>query len=744
MKHRSHTALLLGLFLMAGIAMADELALDLDLPAGNLATSVETLAKQAGINVLFDRQLMEGKQTPALKGNYTPRAALQQLLSGSGIEFSFTAENTVSIAPATTNRGALKEVVVTATRTERSIYEVPASVNVLTGKTLAAKNRQNIFDALRDVESLDFVAQQSVGHQVTPSIRGMSTQVLVDGVALDSIVSQVMGRGGLNFTSLQDVERIEVMHGPASALYGPNTVGGVINVLPKRWKGASGAEVNATYGTHNTQTVGAAIGTAKENFDVRLSAYDAKSDGYKSNPTTDLSGQYDLAPKDWKDNKIGLMTGFRPTDNHELIFSYQQYATRSVAYGGRLNNRSDLDGDSTSIGYRYDWSADTNIKVNFRSTKLEQKYTFDRWYWTGVLTTPGTVAATDLALFRYGGRNSDSKFFQAMLQTRPFNGNELILGYSRDTGDFEQYSAVVSSGARTVTGSKSKIDGLFVQDEQRFGFLALTAGIRQDRIGLSPDTINGVPKNGSDSVANVVNPRLGARFHLTDATSFYASYGTAYVPALNLYRFVQPSTTRVDNPDLKPETSTTYEVGMNNRMTIGTLRTALYHTNYKDKIAYGTDASTGRGQYQNLALVKVDGVEVAYQGDLGGGWQPYANYSYNKSRDYAKSGAPGTQTLRMAPHRFNAGMTYASGDTWSATLNARHVSGLYFNNLTQAQWADGHIQVDAKIGAALPMLGNKWEGFLAVNNLTDKKYETFNKLEWSDGRTFTIGLDGKF
>lgn len=737
------------LALQAAVAFAGPSA-RFDIPAQPLSSALRALASQAGVQLVFTPETVGAAKSAAVKGEMDVEAALRQLLAGSGLEFRQEGERNYVVVsiPRPANESVLSEMVVTATRTERPADEVPASVSVLNEKDLATKSRQNIANALRDVEGLDFVAQQSVGHQMTPTIRGFNdpkyTQVLVGGMAQDSIVSQVLGRGGLNFVPLHDVERIEIVRGPASALYGPNTVAGVINVLSKRWAGGPGAEVDASYGSHNTRTLGAAVGTASDTFDIRLSALDAQSDGYKSVPTADLDGQYDLAPRDWKDNKLGLMAGFRPADGHELTLELRQFATRSAGYGGRPNDRSDIDGDLATIGYRYDWSKDTNIKIDFTNTKLKQRYTFDRWYWNGTLITPGTVSAADLALFRYGGRDSASTFFQALLQTRPFAGNELILGYSRDTGDFEQYSVVASTGVRSVTGSKSQIDGLFVQDEQRFGALVLTAGIRQDRIELSPDTVNGVPKNGSGSVANIVNPRVGARYHVTEATSFYASYGTAYTPALNVYRFVQPSATRVDNPDLKPESSKTYEIGMNNRLAVGTFRTALFHTDYQDKITLGTDAATGKQQYQNMASVKVSGLEFAYQGDLGGGWKPYANFSYTKARDYARESAPGTQSLRIAPRKFNAGVTYAPGDAWAATLNARYVSGLYFANLTDAQRADGYTQVDFKISARIPALGQKWEGFVAVNNLTDKKYETFSKGEWSDGRTVTVGLSGSF
>ncbi|MDP1997351.1 MAG: TonB-dependent receptor [Gallionella sp.] len=722
-------------------------AVVLNIPEQTMAGALKSLSEQAKVQIIFSPDAVEGKRAPAISGDLTPGQALQKILGNSGLGYKANGEGTFAVQ-AQNNASPkadymLDEVTVTATRTERKISDVPASVSVLTAKTLATKNRQNINEALRDMEGLDINNQPGVAHQVFPIIRGVggsfagsSTQVLVDGMAHDSVVSSVMGRGGLNFMAMQDIEQVEVVRGPVSALYGPSTIGGVINVIPKRWKGEAGVEVNGSYGTHNTQTIGVAAGTSKDNFDVRLSVYDAKSDGYKSKPVADQWGGYDLGGRDWKDNKIGLMTGFRPADNHEVTFDFQQYETRSAgSYGGRPNDRQNTDGQSATLGYRFDMSADTNIKANFRSVNLKQKYTFDKWEWNDL--------ANNLDLAYYGGRTSNSTFFQVLVDTRPVAGNQLTAGYSHDTGEHEQSGASVG-GATWVTGSKSKVDALFVQDEHKFGSLALTGGARYDRINLSPITDGGVPVNGSSSVANVFNPRLGARYHLTDSTSFYASAGTAYLPATNSFKFVQPSTTRVDNPGLKPETSTSYEIGMNNRLGWGALRTSLYHTDYKDKITFGTDPASGKRQWQNIAVTKVNGVEIAYQGNLGNGWLPYTNFSYTKAENQAKAGAVFTQATRVAPRKLNLGVTYEPNSRWSATLNGRAVSGLYFNNLTAAQRSGGYFMTDAKVSAKLPLTGEKWEAFIAGNNLTDKKYQPFNIGEWSDGRTFTIGIDGKF
>lgn len=746
MNYLNRLVVAICLAVIAAVAHAEEAVFDFNIPAQPVSQVLDAISRETGLQPFYAEESVKGIQSPGVTGRCGLREAVTKALAGTGLIFQFTAEKTVAIMKSRQRTQAMPEVVVTATRTERPVDEVTASVSVLTAKTLATKNRQNVNDALRDVEGLDFSEQPGVAHQVFPVIRGVggsfagsTTQVLVDGMAHDSVSSNLMGHGGLNFTAMQDVERVEVVRGPVSALYGPSTIGGVINVIPKRWKGETGVEVNGSYGSHNTRTVGVAAGADKDAFDIRVSVYDAKSDGFVAVPVPDAFGQADAGARDWKDSKIGLIGGFRPADNQEVTLNLQSYATRSAVFGGRPNERQNMDGRSATLGYRYDASDATNIRADVRVADLKQQAVWDSWYWNGAV---GDLAVDLAAAYNYGRFTKTTKL-QVQMDTHPTDGNQLTAGYSHDTGDYETRSTPVG-GTTSTQGSKDKVDALFVQDEHKFGALTLTGGLRYDRLGFSADTVNGVPKNGSASVDNVVTPRLGGRFHMSDTTSLYASIGTAYLPALNAFKFVQPSTTRVDNPNIKPETSTTYEVGMNNRLDWAALRTSLYRTDYKDKVTLGTDPVSAKRQWQNIAVRQVTGIEIALQGNFGSGWQPYANFSYTKAEDQAAAGAVFTQATRVSPRKFNLGVTYEPNSAWSATLNGRAVSGMYFNNLTAAQWAGGYFMADAKITAKLPFDDDKWDAFLAGNNLTNKKYQPFNIGEWSDGRTFTIGIDGMF
>lgn len=728
--------------MFVGNAWAEDKTISIS--AQDMPGALHSLAGQTGIQLLFTADDLKNIQAKEISGSMSEEEALKRLLEGTNYTYRTTGNGTYVLQ----RKGAalmLNEVTVTATRTERNVADVPASVSVLTAKQLKTKHRQNIFEALRDEEGLDFNDQAGVAHQTMPDIRGVGessvgspTQVMVDGISTDAVTSNLMGHGGLNFISMQDVERVEIVRGPVSALYGPSTVGGVINIIPKRWKGEAGMEMNASYGSHNTRTIGAAVGAAKENFDVRLSVYDAQSDGYLAQPMEDGWGQKDAGPRDWKDNKIGLIVGVRPADKHEVILALQSFGTRSAWYGGRPNDRQNLDGQTATLGYRFAANENTQIKADLRKVSLKQKAYFD-------LDTFGM--AGDFSPGYLQGNYSETTKFQFQLDTRPVEGNQLTAGYAHDSGSYEMRDEDISAGGlfgpSPVTVRKDKSNALFIQDEHNVGKFTLTGGLRYDRFQFEPDTSDGAPKNGQTSVENVVNPRLGGRFHINDSTSIYASAGTAYLPAYNAFKFVQPSTTRVNNPDLKPETSVTYEIGMNNQFDRGALRASLYRTNYKDKIEMGTDQASSMDQWQNIAVRKVTGIEIAMQGDLENGWQPYANFSYTKAQDQATAGAAVTQARKVAPRKLNFGVTYAPDSTWSATLNGRAVSGVYLRDLTAAQWSGGYFIADAKLSSKLPFGTDKWEAFLAINNLTDKKYQPWRIGEWTAGRTFTVGVCGK-
>lgn len=731
------------LALQATMAFAGPTA-TFDIPAQPLSSALRTLASQASVQLVFKADLVGAAQSTAIQGEMSVEVALERLLAGSGLKFRQEGEhNYVVVKEFTTERAAmLSEVVVTATRTERRVDDVPASVTVITAKDIATQQPQHAADLLRNVEGIDVAGSGSPATLPRITLRGVggsfggsTSQILVDGMPLESPVAGI--HLGAHAIDIFDLERVEVVRGPASALYGPSAVGGVVNFVPKRWRGAPGAEVSIGAGSHDARLVSAAVGGAWDAVDLRLSASDYRTDGYVAQPDADPWGSRDLAPRDGKNRKFGLTGGVRPADNQEITFAVRNADTGSAWLGGHPNYRFDDNVESYDLGYRYeagDWAV---FKARYRKMRQKTRILFDDEYVNG---NPGS-----LILAEVDDRIEDSEHLDLQADLRLSQTNLLTLGYTYGIGEYTSRWEDVIWGGGGVSVSKSKLTGLFAQDEYRVSdALTVLVGGRWDRYEFAGDTSNGVP-TGKDSKDSVFNPRLGARYRLSEATSLYATAGTAYVPALNFLKF-RGGGAWLDNPSLKPETSTSYEVGVNHRMGFWSARASLFHTDYEDKIS--SIRVGAQWQFQNIGKVAIDGLELAIEG-AAGNWRPYANYAYTDSTIKENPSDPltvGKQVQRVSPHKLNLGAVYAPSDRFYVRVSGRYVDDYYFNDRNTADALNpGHFVADAKIGWRLPTGGmiRNAEISLAINNLFDKRYRE-QQYETMDGRNVWLGLNARF
>jgi outer membrane receptor protein involved in Fe transport len=726
--------------LMASTVFADSAKTAINIPPQELSTALKALASRANVQILFATDALKGTRTTGVSGDYTAEEALQRLLAGTPYYYRTMSANTFTIQmkaekKSETTAARLPEVVVTATKTEREITDVPANVSVITARDLKRQQLVKVEDALKNVEGIDFNTSPANGGASVPLIRGIggsfagsTSVVLVDGMATDSYISSVIGRGGFNFLAPQDIDRIEVVRGPASALYGPNVVGGVVNVIQKRWSGKPGAEFIAEAGSHDSRTLGAVIGMADDRIDIRLSAYDFSTDGFVAKPDPDPWGDKDAGPRSWKDRKLNLSGAVRLSNDQEIGLTVQQFRTDQDYYGGSsFRNSQKLEGDAYTLAYRKEFSDRNLLRLNYRHANLLQSW----------IDSPDGMGV--------GQRKSITDTVEAQIDLRLFEHNTLTFGASYQSADFE----TVSNDPFSLSTSEAESTGVFVQDEHRFGNFILVAGGRYDYIDQGGSMKNGTALNQGAS-QHSFNPRVGLRYHFSPATSFYASAGTAFVPAsANLKYPGNPARWR-DNPGLKPESSTTYEIGVNQKLSGVALRAAIYHTDYEDRISsVSVGATPWPRQYVNIGRVEVNGVELGLDGDLSGGWKPYANYAYTDSKIRENPSDPltvGKRVQRIAPHKLNLGVVYAPNKTWDARISGRYVSERFFTDRnTPDHRAPGYFVADAKISAKLPVSSGmgQWEAFVAVNNLFDKRYTEW-EYEFSDGRNYWLGASGRF
>lgn len=223
---------------------------DYDIPAGSLASALNRLANQSGLVIVYGAELTSGLSTPGLQGSYTPDQVLQQLLAGTGLNRRYSDANTVTLVRAAAPQdsgpirleplvveGALREDPrrsvdgyratrsVTATRLDTPLDELPVPVQVLPREVIEDINATRLEDVVR----------LSTGGAIGNDFGGVSELFLVRGFE-SSVVRNGAAEplGAFQQTDTANIERVEVLRGPASALYGQGAPGGVVNVVTKR------------------------------------------------------------------------------------------------------------------------------------------------------------------------------------------------------------------------------------------------------------------------------------------------------------------------------------------------------------------------------------------------------------------------------------------------------------------------------------------------------------------------------
>lgn len=540
----------------------------------------------------------------------------------------------------------LQETVVTATRTEKEAGDVPASVTVITGEDLKAAHVTTIDDALKRVESVYIRRQNGLASSMTSvELRGLPGQdrtlIMMNGLPLNDGYS-----GGVfwNNISTENIERIEIIRGPASALYGGNAMGGVVNVItrmPQKFEGG----VRMGLGTNDTVGGASWVGDRVGDVSYRLSVEGMGTQGYptllvnkspKSGASTNTGGSpiettsgdmWTVGDKGDKGAKrYNLNTAFEwylPEDGSvrfDFTRGFYNYYYKSPHSYVRNGAGDEIWDGTTSTGPGGVTSAfktgdflsgmggelmhmgSVALTKDVDGTDLVAKtgVTFsDRWYTTPKSTKPsqdyencpGTYTPSD----RFG-------WFTDLQATRELVEDHLVttgVYFRRDT--FEQKERTMTDYRDTntkgdvtnVTEGKMHQYAVFVQDEWAVAdTFSLTPGLRLDAwqgFDGSSGKVGNI-KELDDASAWALSPKLSALWKAMPDTSFRASVGKAF-RAPNIYEMYRDwesdlGTLYISNPDLDPETVYTGEIGVDQYLLDRTLKASLtvFHSRLNDAI----------------------------------------------------------------------------------------------------------------------------------------------------------------
>lgn len=623
----------------------------------------------------------------------------------------------------------LEEVIVTATKTEKEVKDVPASVSVVTLEEIEEEAPASLGDLLRDEVGIEISGGPRSLQAESPNIRGLSgSRVLlkIDEARYDFL----SGHKGRLFIDVDDVERVEIIRGPASSLYGSDAIGGVIQVFTKEPKDKLkpgeefGIDLKGQYDSVNTE------------YRESTKVYGKPSDWF----------EYIAGFTHWDSKDIETATGgtipdssssgnnasgkliFHPSENSDLKFSAQFFednadvpanAQTSVTSSNRLVDRET---ERQLLNASYDLVSEEGLMPSFHSNI----------YWH-----PAEIFENSLT----GSSREDTREFDTLgFELRANNkfgireiGNSLTYGieiYQDETKSRRE----TSSGTSSISGepdSKFQGTGLFLQYE-----LLLT-----DRVtfipGLRYDLYKATATDQPDEEESRLSPKIGTTYKLNDAINLFGNiaWGFRAPRPSELFATGQhfPVNTFQPNPDLKPEKSINYEAGLKSDFGRIKFENSIFLLKAEDFIETQVTATTTTAN--NIGKARIWGVENTLEYELGKGFSTFATYDYligdNETDD--------TPLATIPPDTFVLGLRYVDPkDRFWGVFSGRIVDRQ--DRVPSGTSVTGGYAVwDIKTGLPIPKVkGAKLT--LGVENIFDKNYREHLSSLSAPGRNIVVGL----
>ena len=494
-------------------------------------------------------------------------------------------------------------LVVYGVRLDQSATEVGSSVSVLNADEIEALGASFLLDAIATLPGVTINQNGAFGGAATVRIRGASsaqTLVIIDGVVANDPTSP---SGGFDFARIDpaNVDRIEVLKGPQSTLWGTDAIGGVVNIITKRPAAGLNGNVFAQTGSYNSFRGGAEIEGASERFNFRLAAVGSTSDGISKADEVNGNTEKDGFDSNTVSAKAGVKIAGETRLQASILWTDAESEYDSFSFGDQGNV---ADGDEVSKTEELVGNVSLHVPLfdgKLNNVLLAGYSDIDRQGFSDGL--PGFSSEGNRKIFRYQG-------------TLLLNNNHR-LAFGAEQEDSE------------ANGDDTSINGLFALYElQALDSLTLTAGIRRD---------------DHDRFDAETTGRLAVAYNPHDQVTVRASWGEGFkAPTLFQTTFFCCGAT-APNPFLKPERSEAYDIGVVYRTS--NARGEIGLTWFDQDIDDLIDFSFGIGAYENIDQAKLSGIEVDGHYRLNDWLDAAISYAHIDAKDGA-----GDPLIRVPAH----------------------------------------------------------------------------------------------
>lgn len=612
----------------------------------------------------------------------------------------------------------LEAVVVTATQREQVIRDVPAAASVVSREDIVTSGADNVLGAIRETPGVGLLGR-SVGGRKTISLRGMDgkhTLYLVNGLRVISTDDWV-GHSDYQYdwAPVDDVERIEVVRGPMSVLYGSDALGGVVNTITRRpadrWRGSVRLSGTEAGGAGDGDAVGGGVhlsGPLTDTLRIGLSATRLDRDPLKLEEDRRLS-----EIEGTELNSGHLLLSWAPVAGHvidlERRISDEERTRDQISSGIHYEDLYDIDRSQNIATWQGKWGrVDSQLRV------WESDFSVSNRRTNGVAPTRP--------------QSMDERGVDGRVGFGVGNAQYLTIGF--DAREEEMKNAGLAGGKDDATHK-----AVYIQDEIGLAdTLMLTLGVRHDDHSIF----------GGES-----SPRAYLVWHADERWTVRGGYGEGFrAPTLKQisprYEGHEGPHSFYGNAAIKPETSRSVELGVAYAHGAVEWEATVFHNDVKDLISTrllritppsgGLPIPRRHYLYDNIDEARILGVETAVKWQLGRGFYLGGNAQWLDTEDKET----GEELEGRSRFLINARAGWKRGP-WDAVLRAEHIGRQYLSSERAPSYNLLHVSAGYRISEHL-------RASLGVDNLTDvrlaDKASAFSYSEMP--RTVRVALHGSF
>lgn len=765
-------------FLLLTLALAGHVGLaqaeSYQLPAAPLAATLNQIASQAGIVLSIDPALTAGKTAQPVLGDYDALEALSAALSGSGLQLVDSGNGVYSLAPTPEGAMALPNISIygnaqqeqawgpvdgyvakrsaAGSKTDTPLIEAPRSISVATRAQMENRAVQNLDDAVRYMPGVVASSYGSDSRAEWLKVRGFEPTQFLDGLPLP--------KGSYTMPKMEtwDLERVALLRGPASSIYGQTPPGGLLDMVSRRPQDSSSHEVQLQGGSYERKQISFDSTGPLDEQNVFL--YRVSGVVRDSNTAVDHieDKRYNIAPSlTWNlsdDTRLTLLTYFNRDDTGATSQFLPLQGTKLPTPAGKVDYHENLgdpdwefyDKTYYALGYAFEHRIDDiwQFRQNLRYTKSDLEFqTITAGGWATAVADDGTVQRganvvdEDISQFAVDN-NLQADFVTGRLS------HTLLLGldYQRVNTNYRWlYGAAPASNiinpiygqdfsgvdytAYQDYSQKRHNTGLYIQDQLALDNWRLTLGGRWDRLDTDSVFYN---------VGNTKDSRRDSAFSGNAALSYV--FDSGFTPYLSYAESFQSEAGGVNGRTFRPSTGKQYELGLKYQTPGSDM---LFSAAVYDLVRQNIISTDTQGVTSPVGEVEVRGLELEAVGNVNENLRLTAAYTYANSK-MTKVGdpldknrplplMPENQASAWADYTWNDGLLAGFG----VGFGVRYVDET--DNIAVGSMAyvrdksDGHTGsytlYDASVHYDLGRLDNALTGAsvaLNANNLFDKEY----------------------